>query len=687
VPTALQRTPITLKLALALAVPIVVLALATTLGVRAASHERGEVRRQTELARAAIGPAGVLSTLQNERIWVAIDLLDFVDNFPNLPVSSYDEAFGQTDAAVGELRDRVAGGGDVVSGAFAAPVDGLDALAKIRTDIDAFRQSDADNAGRIQFVFDTWDRYTALLAPFYDATTSIAGEIEDARLRRGAQLSDNVSRGIEAFSQLGERTVVIALLTENGADTRDEIAELSRLRANMDRYGAAIAAAPAPYDGISSIPESEQMIDGVQSQAQQAITTGRIGIDNLFDSVFMPPGKGLFALQDDVHRIINARADELEAQVERGQLRLVALAIAGMAFVIVLNLLVSRSITRPLRSLTGQATELAQRRLPAAVGRMLDVPVGRDPPAVDVSPVTVDTDDELADVAGALNTVQTSVVDLAARQALYRRNIADVFVSLNGRNQELVRRQLGLIGRLISPAATPSLQASMSQLDHLATQMRRNTESLLAVAGVDARRVWQAPVDVDEVVRYALGAVADGRRLVVQPMEPAAVAGANANDVVHLLAELIERALELTAVDDRPVELRGGPKPETGGYWLAVIDFGAALTPREVQAANRELSGDEPPAADAGPPAQAGPAPSPPAGPYAMAAHLARRAGVDVRIDSSAGWGVTAIVDIPGELMVRRPSDGDDPRSTGGPAPATTARPLGGTTMAPLPRP
>jgi hypothetical protein len=69
-----------------------------------------------------------------------------------------------------------------------------------------------------------------------------------------------------------------------------------------------------------------------------------------------------------------------------------------------------------------------------------------------------------------------------------------------------------------------------------------------------------------------------------------------------------------------------------------------------------------------------------------MAAHLARRAGVAVRIDSSAGWGVTAIVDIPGNLMVRRPSDGGDPRSTAGPAPATTARPLTGTTMAPLPR-
>jgi HAMP domain-containing protein len=689
-----QRTPITLKLALTLAVPIVVLAFATTLGVRVAADERAEVRRQTALARAAIGPAGVLSTLQNERIWVTIDMLDFADDFPSLPVSSNDEAFGQTDAAVADLRERVTGGDDgIVAGAFARPVGGLDELARIRSDIEAFRVGEADLAARIEFVFDTWDRYTALLGPFYDATTSISGEIEDARLRQGARLSDDVARGIEAFSQLGERTVVISLLTDNGADTRDEIAELSRLRSDMARHGDAIASAPAPYAAIPSISEAQQMIGGLQSQAEEAVTTGRIGIDNLFGSVLMPEGQGLFALQDDVHRIIEERADELESAAEGRQVRLVVLAVAGLAFVIVLNLLVSRSITGPLRSLTGQATELAQRRLPAAVEQLLDVPVGADVPVPEVEPVTVDTGDELADVAGALNAVQASVVDLAARQAVYRRNISDLFVSLNGRNQELLRRQIGLIGELDSPLVAPTAQASYSQLDHLATQMRRNTDSLLAVAGLDARRVWQAPVDVDEVVRYALAAVVDRRRLVVQHLEPAAVAGANANDIVHLLAELIESALVLSAADDRPVEIRGGPKPETGGYWLALVDFGGALTPREVQSANRELAGEDPPPATA-----AGGAPGTPAAPdtparsggtvgsggHAMAAHLAGRAGVTVRFDSSAGWGVTVTVDIPGNLVVRRPSDADDPRQAG-PAPASRARPLTGPTMAPLP--
>jgi HAMP domain-containing protein len=642
-----QRTPITLKLALTLAVPIVALAFATTLGVRSASDERAEVRRQTELARAAIGPAGLLSTLQNERIWVAVDALGFQEVF-NAPVASYEEAFAETDAARAEVEQRVDAGSGVVADAYAGPIDGLLELDRLRFDTETFRTTDRDTTGNIEFAFDAWDRYTALLEPFYDATTRLIGDIEDPELREGARTSDNIARGIEAFSRMGERTVVIALLTENGVDTRDELAELSRLRANLVRYSGAIASAKPPYADLPSFPEAQRVIDGLDVQAEEALRTGRISIDEFFASVETPQDEGLFALQDEVHRIINARADELEDRAETRQLRLVTLAIGGMAFVILLNLLVSRSITRPLRSLTRQAREVAQRRLPSAVEELLDVPLTDlgdltgEVPMPEIEPVIVDGGDELAGVAGALNTVQTSVVDLAARQAIYRRNISDLFVSLNGRNQELLRRQVGLLGELSTPAALPSTHASLSQLDHLAAQMRRNTESLLAVAGVDARRVWQAPVDIDEVVGYALGQVADTRRLVVHDLEPASLAGASASDVVHLLAELVESALGFAAVDDRPIELRGGPKPETGGYWLAVIDFGAIMTPKEVQAANHQLSGDD--------------EASSPKGGYAVGAHLAKRAGVGVRLDSSAGWGVTVTVDIPGDLMVRRPA-------------------------------
>ena len=181
----MQRTPITLKLALTLAVPIIVLAFATTLGVRSASRERAEVRRQTELARAAIGPAGLLSTLQNERIWVAVDALGFQGVF-NAPVSSYEEAFSETDAARAAVERSAAAGSGVVVDAYAEPLAGLSELDRLRSDIADYRARARNTTGDVEFAFDAWDRYTAVLEPFYDATTRLIGDIEDPELREGA---------------------------------------------------------------------------------------------------------------------------------------------------------------------------------------------------------------------------------------------------------------------------------------------------------------------------------------------------------------------------------------------------------------------------------------------------------------------------------------------------------------------
>ena len=63
----MRRIPIRIKLAAALTVPLLGLFLLTVLEVVSTSREVDDVRSQTELARASIGPEGVLSTLQNER--------------------------------------------------------------------------------------------------------------------------------------------------------------------------------------------------------------------------------------------------------------------------------------------------------------------------------------------------------------------------------------------------------------------------------------------------------------------------------------------------------------------------------------------------------------------------------------------------------------------------------------------
>jgi hypothetical protein len=69
-----RRVPIRLKVAAALATPLVVVAVYGVAEARQASQRAEAVRRQADFARAVVGPAGLITTLQNERTWLNIEL-------------------------------------------------------------------------------------------------------------------------------------------------------------------------------------------------------------------------------------------------------------------------------------------------------------------------------------------------------------------------------------------------------------------------------------------------------------------------------------------------------------------------------------------------------------------------------------------------------------------------------------
>ena len=305
---------------------------------------------------------------------------------------------------------------------------------------------------------------------------------------------------------------------------------------------------------------------------------------------------------------------------------------------IVLTWLVSRSITKPLRSLTRQAKEMAERRLPDAVIDILETPLGDDvamsPPS---TPCVVHTRDEVADVSAALNTVQDTALDLAVEQAVLRRNIADSFVNLGRRNQNLLGRQLDFITELETNETDPDTLANLFRLDHLATRMRRNAESLLVLAGIEPPRKWAAPVRLTDVIRAALGEVEDYQRVTVRGVEPATIIGSAAADLAHLLAELIENALVFSP-PDQTVDIRGRNRPD--GYTLAIIDSGLGMPPTDVTAANRRLAGAE----------SFTIAPSKYLGHY-VAGNLAARHNIHVTLDNSPGNGITATIDLPPTLL------------------------------------
>ena len=79
-------------------------------------------------------------------------------------------------------------------------------------------------------------------------------------------------------------------------------------------------------------------------------------------------------------------------------------------------------------------------------------------------------------------------------QAALRRNLSDAFVNLGRRNQNLVTRQLEYITEIELKEADPTSLEELFRLDHLATRMRRNAESLLILAGSGPARQWSASV-------------------------------------------------------------------------------------------------------------------------------------------------------------------------------------------------
>src|SRR4029450_6523066 len=134
---SLRRVPIRMKLAAALAVPLFALAAVTFFEVARTSGAVSDIREQTALAKAAIGPAGLITTLQNERSWMAVELVGWGDMAPG-PLKGYHETRAATDGAIATFRAAVGAEGGEVERTFADALDNLGSLDQIRADIDAY---------------------------------------------------------------------------------------------------------------------------------------------------------------------------------------------------------------------------------------------------------------------------------------------------------------------------------------------------------------------------------------------------------------------------------------------------------------------------------------------------------------------------------------------------------------------
>ncbi len=507
----------------------------------------------------------------------------------------------------------------------------------MRTEIDEAAASATPSLANIDFATTFFDRYTALIEPFFGGMSRISIAMDDPELRQGATLMEAVTRQLETVPQLTNALVLPASVPtepgdQAGINRSAEIAEVAELQDSFRRQAETLRTASGPFADIAAEWYPADFTQTIDEQTDQAISAGTIDVTPFLASLDVPAGETLpySGYRDAVGEALQGRADELNSAATTRQRTFALLMAVTFCAAVALTIVVSLSITRPLRSLTRQAKEMADRRLPDAVTEILETPLGDDVVVPTMTPVRVATRDEVADVAEALNTVQDSALDLAVEQAVLRRNIADSFVNLGRRNQNLLGRQLDFITELESNEADPDTLSSLFRLDHLATRMRRNAESLLVLAGIEPPRQWAAPVRVADVIRAALGEVEDYQRVTVRGLAPATVLGSVAADLAHLLAELVENALVFSP-PDRFVEIRGVQRPgdgpdRPGGYSIAVVDSGLGMSSEDITSANRRLAGAE----------SFTVAPSKYLGHY-VAGNLAARHGIGVHLHSAPG--------------------------------------------------
>ncbi|WP_226359431.1 ATP-binding protein [Pseudonocardia sp. ICBG601] len=295
-------------------------------------------------------------------------------------------------------------------------------------------------------------------------------------------------------------------------------------------------------------------------------------------------------------------------------------------------------MVRSLRLLRSSALEVAEQKLPAAVQSMRS---GQAPNAL-VEPVPLDSRDEIGQVARAFDAVHGQAIRLAADQAALQQNVNSMFVNLSRRSQALVERQLQLIEQLESNEQDPDQLSNLFQLDHLATRMRRNSENLLVLAGTDLAKRNVAPVQVVDVLRAAVSEVEQYQRVVVQTPPNATIAGRAANDLVHLLAELLDNATNFSPPDSQVVMTTTRTADES--LLIEISDRGVGMTDSELVDANQRLSG----------PAEVDVSASRRMGLFVVG-RLAARHRVGVRLASAAvgggSGGLSASVTVPPQLV------------------------------------
>jgi signal transduction histidine kinase len=623
---------IRLRIYFLVAVPLI--ALVGLLGYEAGTSINNAINldRVPNLINATAIPAANFGTyLQSERAAAVVYL--FQPSAASL--AAYQSAIAATNRAepafAAAMHSQATTGSENPAGAKAVTsmISGLSQLPALRQAASARAISALDALGL--YSQGASDQATLFLiqtesVTVTDQLSQAIGLIATVQAREQLSQEDALLSGMLASGRITARNRVAfgTMAATRQADTAYANYILSP--ANQATFNAAQAGAGSLQTELTSI---EQAIAAGTPASQLPVTAA--GWQQLAGTLVRDQYNGAVAVADAIvvadHR--NSHAAWERVAITGG------IALLGLLITIAFSILVARGIIRRLRGLERTARTLAEDQLPDVVGRLRrgeNVDVAAEAPPLRTG------DDEIGRVGQAFELVRQTAIGAAVDEAKLRRGLNDVFRSLARRSQSLLHRQLSLLDQMERRASDPEALDDLFRLDHLTTRMRRHAEGLVILAGATPSRGWSSPVRMVDVMRGAIAEVEDYARVSVATRSQAALAGSAVADVIHLLAELVENA---TTLSPPYTSVRVSGESVANGFAIEVEDRGLGMSPQRLAELNERLAS----------PPEFNPSDSEQLGLFVVS-QLAKRHGIRVTLKGSPYGGTSAVVLIPGHLVV-----------------------------------
>lgn len=650
----LRNLKVGTKLFVILLAPMIVIVALVAVGVRDRRASSADAARVEQLSSFALVGSDLVSQLQGEELRSAV----YSASRGTTGRTELDQQRIRTDAAIARYQSAITKlDAGPRSGSLSASVD----LAKSR--LNSIRGVRGAVDSSLSQPYTVAELFGDVISSFVGVNSSLTGEANDPVLLRGLDAVSRVEQLREA--QTAQATLLTAAAQSGGFTDRAGVV-CPDVKLDCESYERAVEATQSFARTSENLSRS-----GATPAQKQAVTNadGALGYQDLAAQVLQSATSGNQLALTSAETIATATTalngltkvdtaltqqvvDEARSQEQAASRSVMLYLLAGavgLAIAFGIAVVVARSITRPLSKLTRAAGVLSNEQLPALVQQLRN-PEDEAAEAVaeTITPIEVDSHDEIGELAAAFNSIQAVTVDVAEEQGrLLRKGIGDIFVNLARRNQSLLDRQIEFIDHLESNEGDPDQLDNLFKLDHLATRMRRNAESLLVMAGADPPRRRGVPVPVADVVRVAIGEVEDYQRVHLLALDDATVATNVAADLAHLLSELMENATNASP-PDTSVEVLGGYDARNG-YVVTVADRGIGMSEAQLADANHHLAH----------PPMVGLAISRSLG-LTVVGRLAARYGLSVGLEAREDGGVVATVELPYGL-VEYPGEGADP--------------------------